>query len=297
MLKPPIYQIRELPRVISRRISKKIVIPFHNHIKSLIENTINIEEVRFIPFGRTPLIKYAQDDEQGLYIADDIESIRDPTHSIYSNFIEWIKFSQRKLSKQSDFKLDTTELLQGGITYDDLSRHLLYKDNDDTTVDIRYASAMANEVSGIILMAMSMSKGIIIVEEPESQLHPSSQIIMALSLIALSSLDYRIFFSTHSNIIGQVFYLIHKYKPSPEKIQNLIDNVIKVETKRNNKIEISELAKQVSKSLQECKFDSYYVNRTKGVEKINLEEFGNGIPGITDEVLMKLLNWTETLVE
>ena len=39
----------------------------------------------------------------------------------------------------------------------------------------------------------------------------------------------RIVFSTHSSIIGQVFYLLHKYKPNPEKIQTLIDNVMKVE--------------------------------------------------------------------
>lgn len=297
MSRPPIYQIREIPRALSWRISKKIVVPFLDRIKSLMENTANIEGVRFIPFGRTPLINYAQDEQPELFIPDDIDLIGDPTHSIYSNFIEWIKYSQRRLSKQSDFKLDTTELLQGGITYDDLSRHLLYRDNDETAVDIRYASAMANEVSGIILMAMSMSKGIIIVEEPESQLHPASQIIMALSLIALSSFDYRIVLSTHSNIIGQVFYLVHKYKPSPQKIQTLIDNIMNVEKIGNEKIETSELAKQVYNSMKECKFDSYYVERIKGVKRINLNEFEKGIPGITDEVLMKLLNWTVTLVD
>jgi hypothetical protein len=36
---------------------------------------------------------------------------------------------------------------------------------------------------------------------------------------------------------------------------------------------------------------------SKGVKRINLNEFEKGIPGITDEVLMKLLNWTVTLVD
>ena len=55
-------------------------------------------------------------------------------------------------------------------------------------VDLKYASAMASEVSGILLLSKSMKNGLLIIEEPESQLHPSSQVIMALTLIVLSSM-------------------------------------------------------------------------------------------------------------
>ena len=291
-----LFEIREISKAFSKSISMAMVDYFLAHMHSLIEFSSSISEVRFVPFGKTPLIishRYFKN----YNIFENNDLLYDSTEYIYRAFIDWIDFSEKMVSIEKDFPFDTSTVLQGNLSYDELTKRLFYTDNMNVKVDLKYASAMASEVSGILLLAKSMKNGLLIIEEPESQLHPSSQVIMALTLIVLSSMGKRIVFSTHSSIIGQVFYLLHKYKPNPEKIQTLIDNVMNVERKGSDKIEISDLAKQVSKSLQECEFDSYFVDRIKGVKKINLEEFENGIPGITDEVLMKLLDWTVTLVE
>ncbi|MGP6239125.1 AAA family ATPase [Cuniculiplasma sp. SKW4] len=290
-----IFSLREIPEGLSKSISKTIVEYFIIHIHSLVKTYSKINEVRFIPFGRTPLINYSFLKNDQNKSREDLQN--DSMQNIYNTFIKWIKYTETKIITENKPFLKSPIVMQGDISYDKITNRLFYTDRNNFTVDIRYASAMANEVAGIVLISLSMEEGLIIIEEPESQLHPSSQIIMALTLIDMASSGKRIVFSTHSNMLGQIFYLLHKYKPSPRQIQNLIDDVINTEYESKNEEAISDLAFSVSKALDYVEFDSYYVDKVNAVREINLEKFGNGIPGITDEVLMKLLNWTGKISE
>ncbi|MHB8361127.1 MAG: ATP-binding protein [Thermoplasmataceae archaeon] len=299
---PPSYAFRIIPRLLSEAFSTTIVDSFLEHLKTMVENVSSVKEVRFIPFGRTPLIHIKTTPLDLRYKIGGSSDYLDPSLSIFKVFQRWINSTQIMLPNMNKIGhrgLDTSILLQGKISFDETTSNLYYTDSRNNTIDIKYASAMANEVSGLILSYYSLgSNGMIIMEEPEAQLHPVSQIIMALSLVALSSFGIRLIFSTHSDIFGQIFYFLSKYKPSVEQIDELINEVTGDTLHSNaNKNKTSELAKQVSKALEMTSFNAYFLDYGGKVSPIEINSLGKEIPGITDQALITLLNWTVRISE
>ena len=292
----PTYEFRILPRDILSNFSDMVVKYFLDRMKSMINTVSNIKEVRFIPFGRTPLIQLANDDSQfnqNFRDSNYSSVIADPSFAIYRVFKNWVKHSEEKLSSTGVISFDSSVLLQGKLSYEERSKTLFYTDSKNKKIDIKYASAMANEVSGLILSCNSLnSNGLIIMEEPEAQLHPVSQIMMALSLVALSSSGVKLVFSTHSDIFGQVIYFLHKYKPSARMIDELIDDISNGVSSNKKNGEASDIASQVHKAIASVKINVYYVDKDSGIKPVNLEELGNDVPGITESAQLKLLNWT-----
>ena len=141
------------------------------------------------------------------------------------------------------------------------------------------------------------SNGLIIMEEPEAQLHPVSQINMALSLVALSSFGVRLVFSTHSDIFGQVIYFLYKYKPSARMIDELIDDISNEEVSNTKNGKTSDLASQVHKAISSVEIDVYFIDKDSEIKPIPVESLGMDVPGITESAQLKLLNWTSRIAE
>lgn len=293
----PTYEFRTFPRRFSMVFSNSLINYLIDHMRSMISAVSNIKEVRFVPFGRTPLIQLSRDYNrtyQNLHESD----LEDPSLAIYRVFKSWINYSEEKLSPSSFHSFDPSVLLQGQLSYDDRSKTLFYIDSKKKKVDIKYASAMANEVSGLVLSYNSLtSSGLIIMEEPEAQLHPLSQIEMALSIVALSSLGVRIVFSTHSDIFGQVIYFLHKYKPSALMIDELIDDISNRTSLDRKNGKPSDLASHVHRAITSVKINVYFIDNKSKIKSIPLEELGSNVPGITESALLKLLKWTARVTE
>ncbi|MHB8561951.1 MAG: ATP-binding protein [Thermoplasmataceae archaeon] len=299
---PPIYEFRILPASFLNNFSNAVVKYFLDRIKSMFNTVSGIKEVRFIPFGRTPLIQLANEDDQ--YIQQNLRentyspSLSDPAFALYRVFKKWVKYSEEKLSSTNVLSFDSSVLLQGKLSYDERSKTLFYTDSKNKKIEIKYASAMANEVSGLILSYNSMnSNGLIIMEEPEAQLHPVSQINMALSLVALSSFGVRLVFSTHSDIFGQVIYFLYKYKPSARMIDELIDDISNEEASNAKNGKTSDLASQVHKAISSVEIDVYFIDKDSEIKPIPVESLGMDVPGITESAQLKLLNWTSRIAE
>ncbi len=287
-----------------------ILEPFHEIIRFIQEligksletaysESLGLRAIRFIPFGRSPIIcqlEYLSKEPfqrtrkfmQTLYGSDTL---------LYS-YISWLSRGRAKIAER-EYDEEVISLfgpvLQGKLVYDK-TQGLLYKRLK--SVPIKWASALAGEVTGIllpILTAPSMSG--IIVEEPESQLHYSAQVLMALALAGLSSeFNHKLVLSTHSDLFALVLAYIKKFKPSEEKIMMLAKEMLKIRELSIRSSPLKSLAKFASEA-KKLNIKFYYYEPTKEGVKVfekSASEMIKKVSSLT-EVIEKFASWTLNL--
>ena len=295
----PPYVLRILPGTIVSDISSKMVGLMLEHIRTLIQTVASVREVRFVPFGRTPLIQLANNANPYRDVAFEDNVPYNSSSAIYSVFQSWVSLAGRSLIKflpQESMKLDPFLPLQGSISFDEGTRSMLYKDFKNKTVSMNYASAMTTEVSGLFLSYLSMdSRGLLVIEEPEAQLHPLAQITMALTLFALSSLGFRLIFSTHSDLFGQIFFHLVKFKPSKKEIVNLIKIALPRQIVESQTDKINQFAQYISDGINKVIINAYFVDYDGKIAEKDILSFGMEIPGITNEALLKVFQWSSEI--
>jgi len=290
----------------------EIIEPVRKIVKKFVEESIGkplelayrdsfgIQAVRFIPFGRSPIICQLEyiSKEPFLRTKDFMQSFYGSDILLYS-YISWLSRGRAKLAeKEYDEKVIKLfkPVLQGELTYDKIIG-LIYK-GYRYSIPIRWASALAGEVTGILLPILATpSKSMIIIEEPESQLHYSAQILMALTLASLSSeYNHKLVFSTHSDLFALVLAYIKKYKPSEEEIKELIRKILKMQKIRVTKTLLEPLAKATLKA-KDLEINFYYYEPTKEgvkVSKKDASEIIKRVPSLTD-VIDEFASWALSL--
>ena len=169
---------------------------------------------------------------------------------------------------------------------------------DRVDVSIRFASASAGEIAGILLPILAIpDKSCIIIEEPESQLHYSAQVLMALAMIGLSNhFNHRIAFSTHSDIFALTLAYVQEFKPSKDKVLELIKKLLEMQNICVDDSNLEPLAKAVSENTDiDIRF--YYYEPTPKEVKVSERksfEILKDVPGITDVVNI-LATWAMSL--
>jgi len=166
-------------------------------------------------------------------------------------------------------------------------------------VPIKWASALAGEVTGLFLPILTTPpRSCIIIEEPESQLHYSAQVLMALALAGLSSkYGHKLIFSTHSDLFALTLAYLKEYKPSKEKIEELIETILKMQKIKVEKTSLRLLADAASKA-RNLNIKFYYYeptsrNKIKVSEK-SASEIIRSVPSLTD-VYHKFASWALSL--
>ena len=267
-------------------------------IKSAIQSISNLENVRFIPFGRTPLLQQAFEGQSSddFFIPERYFS----ENQLYNNYEKWVQEGSRSLAKVSrtnPFKLLKFLAIQGSLAYDAKGKKLRYTDFRGEEVDINYASAMANELAGIMLVDLSFdANGLIIIEEPESQLHPLAQIMMAFTLIAMAIDGDRIIFSTHSDIIGQILYQVFDLHPKKDDIVSLFSKVLPKTIFNRYSEQFHSFAEKIHMGIENLKTDTYFIDYNGNITPFSFSDLGSNIPGITDQVYSNLANWVFNLL-
>ncbi len=292
---------------------KYIVEHILENIKDLIENTfkdmIGAQSILFIPFGRSPLVCQLE------YISREPFSRTEALDDYYTFDILLYSYMSKLSSGRAKFLEGAYEkeivqlfesVLQGNLIFDKRSGELKYKrwgfkeidDKYPVVVPIKWASALAGEVTGILLPVLAVpDKSYIIIEEPESQLHYSAQVLMALALIGLSSLfKHKIVFSTHSDILAITLAYVQEFKPSKNKILELIKKLFEIQNIRVEESNLEPLAKAISNAKNIDVRFYYYESTPSGVrvfEKKSLDIMKD-VPGITDVVNI-LTTWAMKL--
>ena len=148
-------------------------------------------------------------------------------------------------------------------------------------------SAMINEISTMLIPLLDLeTPSLVFIEEPEAQLHPAYQLVLAVILLSLVSMGYKFVISTHSDIFAQFLGELVKYKPSKEKILELLKNVI-----GEIPPAFDEMTERAVKALKEIKLYSYYFEKGE-VSRKTVDELIIVTPGISVEVVEKLFDWT-----
>lgn len=292
------YEYRRISRLISLGVARDMAYDLTSFIKSAIQSISNLENVRFIPFGRTPLLQQAfeRQSSDDFFIPE-----RDfSENQLYNNYEKWVQEGSRSLAKVSrtnSFKLLKFLAIQGSLAYDAKGKKLRYKDFRGKEVDINYASAMANELAGIMLVDLSFdANGLIIIEEPESQLHPLAQIMMAFTLIAMAIDGDRIIFSTHSDIIGQILYQVFDLHPKKDDIVSLFSKVLPKTIFNRYSEQFHSFAEKIHTGIENLKTDTYFIDYNGDITPFSFSDLGSNIPGITDQVYSNLANWVFNLL-
>jgi hypothetical protein len=148
-------------------------------------------------------------------------------------------------------------------------------------------------MAGLLLPLLSASEGeLILIEEPEAQLHVSTQIMMSLLLIAVAAQKkLKIVFSTHSDLLALGVHYIQDIKPNQESLSDLIKKM--VTESRVASESISHLAHTIANNYGDFKSTSYYFEQDGNSRLISKEELRKNVPGISDTV-EKFYNWTVT---
>ena len=111
-----------------------------------------------------------------------------------------------------------TELLEGKIEVKratpEASPEFLYRPNQsEETLRMSHSSAMVSELVPLVLFLRSIVRqgDLLIIEEPESHLHPGAQTIIAQTLVRLVRAGVRVLITTHSNyLLQQISNLIRE---------------------------------------------------------------------------------------
>jgi len=297
----------EIPMRYSNKIEKttnKFVNDLLDKIGETIENAcgLGFYTAVFLPFGRSPFVyqldSMAQEPSRWKLFEDIYK-----TDVISRSYMSRLSKGRCKLLDGS-YKKEVSEifgpLLQGNLTFDEKTKEIKYKQKQlgEKGISLKWASALAGEITGILLPLFDVKNpALLIIEEPESQLHYSAHILMALTLIALSKLcKHRIILSTHSDMLALALAYVEKYKPDKDKIAELVKGVLQLQGIHNKNINVNSFVKYVSQAEDITIKFYYYEPKPEGtkVSKKNSSEIIDEVPGIT-QVVDILATWGTNL--
>lgn len=257
-------------------------------LKSIHEDVIGISSVLFVPFGRSPFVYQLDSISNEPYLWDRFVAMYMDNIVFYS-YLHHLARGRRELLKD-EYNGKLVELfnpvLQGRLTFDTTVKKLRYQKWGSADVPITLASALAGEVSGIMLPILSIPpNSYLIIEEPEAQLHYSAQILMALVLAGLSKgFDHKILFSTHSDVLAITLAYLKELNYDENSIIKLIQELLRIQAIDVGEEEVRHLAKVVSQAKDlDIRF-YYYVPKSDGsveVSEISAKDILREVPGIT----------------
>lgn len=280
-------------------VKESFVRPLKEQLRNVYRGAFNAQPVLFIPFGRSPFVyqvnRVGKDQWEGL-----VEIYKDNLP-----FYSYIHHLEKGINRLGNGKFNKTliryfnPVLQGELIFEKLTQKLRYQKWNSVDVPIDQASALAGEVAGILLPILSVpSNSLLLIEEPEAQLHYSAQVLMALTLAGLSrEFNHRIVLSTHSDILAITLAYLKELEYDEDKISELIGALLEAQGIKIEREKIIPLAKAVSGAKDlDIRF-YYYEPRPDGTVEVlptPTKDILREVPGIT-EVTDILASWALNL--
>jgi predicted ATPase len=289
----------ELRRYISH-LKREVLSPLDDTFRDIYRTVFNLQSILFIPFGRSPFT--CQIDYISKNPLDRIELVNAyKPNMIYYSYLKWISRGRALLSEEKEKCKEVGELfnpvLQGNVEFNKETDEIIYKRNG-VSVPIKHASALAEEVVGILLPIFTLPpNSCIIIEEPEAQLHYSAQILMALTLASLSKkFGHKIVISTHSDVLAITLAYLKIFKPKKDDIINLIRELLNMQYINLENIALDPLAKELSEDFNLNMKFYYHKPSPEGVMVVEkcVKDIIEDVPGIS-EVVELLASWSLNL--
>ncbi len=267
------------------RIKEYIINSYLDSIKLSISDISGLNSIKFIPYGRNIIVQLFNNSiKTSIYGPGNTLDILDELKNApFSSYFKWLDIGRKSIDNvDENVRLFFQFIMNGSIGVDSNSGGFTYTYSKDKSVDLNLSSAMVEEIAGIMLPVISSQEGdLIIIEEPEAQLHITTQIIMGILLIYIAQkMHIKLIFSTHSDTMAFI-------------IQHIINSNIKND-------DIKQLMKTVyTGNIPDIKFNMsskpddelifYYIK--EGIAKqVTGKDLQSNIPGISD-VIDELFNW------
>ena len=267
----------------------------YNRLREILRSRLELDELRFIPFGRSVFVLGLESASREPFTRSEfLHRFIGEFYSIaLASYVYWTSRGRSRLlegrlsEKQARLLEAATPLLEGKLSPDATGR-LLYRDWRGSLVDLQMSSALVEEVSGLILALLSVdSNALVLVEEPEAQLHPGAQIVMALFLASLPSLcGCRVVASTHSDLLAITLSQLAVQKPSKEWVKKLLERLLP-----HVEEGVDALAGAVAEATGSLDLRVYEFTRKGMVKHVRPEDvLGKEVPGIS-KVIDELTDW------
>ncbi len=295
------YLGKSIAEIFARHISRII---FGNELREIFKNHIGCNNLRFIPFGRSMFVL-------GLESASK-EPFTRPKHlrsfveelypSIIASYVYWASKGRSHLleSKKDEHHVKLLKaampLLEGKLVPGP-AWSLSYKDWRGSSIDLQMSSALVEEVSGLLFALLSIEDtsgcSIVLIEEPEAQLHPGAQIAMALFLASLPSLcKCRVVASTHSDLLAITLSQLVMQKPTKDWVKELLNRLLPhIGEQKEGTEGIDALAEAVANSVRNLNLRIYEFKREGRINFVKpADVLSKEVPGIS-RVIDELTDW------
>ena len=285
-------------------LSKTIL---YGSFRETFRSQLGLNDLRFIPFGRSTLVLGLESASREPFTRSRFlhSFIREFYSSAFASYVYWASKGRSRLlegklnERQVRLLKAVTPLLEGRLSTNATGR-LLYKDWRGFLVDFQMSSALVEEVSGLVFALLSINgNAIVLIEEPEAQLHPAAQIIMALFLASLPSLcRCRVVASTHSDLLAITLSQLAVQKPGKEWVKELLEKLLEMLFKNlpedllsYMKEGVDVLAEAVAEAAENLDLRIYGFTREGRVKSVEPEEvLGKEVPGIS-KVIDEFTDW------
>jgi len=283
--------VSEVSKATLKKYGESISKAVYDTLADYIAHATGLSDLRFMPSQRNGLVMLLEhvgykhfDAVKGLYPL------------VVSSYAYWYAqgrklFAEGKLAEwQRKLINAAAPLLEGTVVADRF--RLLYKDWRGAITDIGQASSFAHEVASVLFpLLTTKDRSLILVEEPEAQLHPRAQVIMALFIAALPRLhNCRIVASTNSDLFAITLAQLAVQRPGKKWVADLVKELIPHVSEG-----VDELAEAAAESARSIDVKVYEYTEEGSVKQVQLESIlSERVPSIT-EVVDKLISWAHSL--
>jgi len=279
-------------RMLTDSLSETIL---YNSLRETLRSRLELGNLRFIPFGRSMFVLGLESASREPFTRSEFlhRFIREFYSIALASYVYWASKGRSRLlegrlsEKQARLLEAATPLLEGRLS-PDVAGRLLYRDWRGSLVDFQMSSALVEEVSGLLFALLSVDgNALVLVEEPEAQLHPGAQIVMALFLASLPSLcGCRVVASTHSDLLAITLSQLAVQKPGKGWVKELLERLLPpVEGG------VDTLAGAVAEAVGSLELRVYEFTREGRVKPVKPEDvLGREVPGIS-RVIDELTDW------
>jgi len=196
----------------------------------------HVRAVALVPHGRSQLVKFAEWlwHEPPLSRASRMSLSWLEGDAATLSYLELLRRGARALS-EGWFNRDVMGLfrpaLAGELAFDRDTETLVYSPGETGRwLPVRLSSPTVAEIAGMALPAVALQdRSLLLVENPESGLHPATQVLVALALAGLPAVaGHEVVATTHSDVVMATLALLADGRPSEGDLERLIRSVAKV---------------------------------------------------------------------
>lgn len=218
---------------IQHRISTTLTRQVYKVARRELRGIVGIDDILYVPFAKSMLLNLHLALGLSPTKAAKLLRLLHSRDTMYAAiFVSRLSNGIQRFIEHEDFAVPVLGYIakvfvKGTLIRTKTNRLYYYDAEHDVAVPMHLASALASETLALLLALNSIKVGdgttLILLEEPETQLHPRLQLAMGIVLAAMPSLlNVRLVATTHSDLLAFILAYINVYKPSPNVIAKIL---------------------------------------------------------------------------